>query len=357
MTQPYQLLTRCQHFLRRRYNAAMARVARKLRTVSCKSDWLSAAYYFLGSRSFRREQRSVLAGLVEYEKRVHSPNQSSSLLRRNIHGLEKGLLMRPRRDVFATDYILDTVLCYEKVYKNGESTSEVSWAHDVLKEYFEIVRPHPVVDKARELFESVPSPHASTGNNKTPYVRDLDQPTPVDFSALQSLSMRRRSVRWFEQRPVSRDEIDKAVSLAGQSPSACNRQPFCFLICDTSKDAATVAAMAMGTAGYSENIPALIVVVGRLCDYFSERDRHLIYIDASLAVMSLVYALETLGIGSVCINWPDIDERERKIQETLNLRPYERVIMLLGIGYPARDGKVAYSEKKPLEQLRSYIQL
>jgi hypothetical protein len=57
--------------------------------------------------------------------------------------------------------------------------------------------------------------------------------------------------------------------------------------------ASEVAATAMGTAGFSNNIPALIAVVGDLSAYPAERDRHVIYIDGGLATMQLMLAFET----------------------------------------------------------------
>ena len=115
-----------------------------------------------------------------------------------------------------------------------------------------------------------------------------------------------------------------------------------------------VSEIPMGTKGYAHNIPVIAVIVGRQRAYFSERDRHLIYIDGSLAAMAFMFALETQGIASCPINWPDIEERERKMAKLLGLAPDERPIMLVAIGYPDPEGAVAYSQKKPLEEARFY---
>ena len=96
------------------------------------------------------------------------------------------------------------------------------------------------------------------------------------------------------------------------------------------------------------------MIVGRQRAYFSERDRHLIYIDGALAAMSFVLALETLGLSSCCINWADIEAQERKMARLLQLEPDERVIMLVAIGYPDPEERVPYSAKKMLHTLRRY---
>jgi nitroreductase len=100
-----------------------------------------------------------------------------------------------------------------------------------------------------------------------------------------------------------------------------------------------------------------IVVVGDLSNYFSSRDRHTMYIDASLSVMAFLYALETIGLSSVVINWPDFGLLEKKMKKKLNLKTYERPIMLLAVGYAKEDGMIPCSKKKPLEELRSYNDL
>ena len=97
-----------------------------------------------------------------------------------------------------------------------------------------------------------------------------------------------------------------------------------------------------------------MVLVGEMRNYYGERDRHLIYIDASLAAMSFVLAAETLGLGTCCINWPDIEEYERAADQTLQLEEDQRIIMFLAIGFPDAEGMVAYSQKKPISQICKY---
>lgn len=311
------------------------------------------------SSLFGREQRAVLAGMVRYAQDRATPAESVAVLRRNTHRLEKGLLMRPRRPVFALDYIEETVVCYERAIAASRSVEryceeELHWAFDVLTEYFKAVESHPRVDPLRDRFRQLTTPKWQNGGRYVPYLRNLAVPLPVDYDSLLSLSRRRRSVRWFLPNSVPRELIDQAVELAALSPSACNRQPFVFRIVDDPSMVRSVAAIPYGTAGYEENIPAIVVVVGRLRCYFDERDRHLIYIDGALASMSFLYALETLGLSSCCINWPELADRETEMARVLQLAPDERPIMLIALGYPDPEGMVAYSCKKPLETLRRY---
>ncbi len=320
-----------------------------------RSSWLSSAYYMLFSSAFRREQHSVLYGKSKYNETLKSVENSSYLLRRNIHRLEKGLIMKPRRNLFALDYIEETVHNYQLVWQttsNKNANPELKWAYDVLEQYFQVIGSHPNVERARQIFTSLET--LKQDRPYIPYKRDLSKPASVNYEQLLELAYRRRSVRWYQNKPVPRELIDRAITVAALSPSACNRQPFEFRIFDDPQLVKTVAAIPMGTQGFSENFPAIIVVVGKLRAYFSERDRHIIYIDGSLASMSLMYALETLGLSSCPINWPDIEAKEREMAALLNLEADERVIMLISVGYPDPEGMVPYSQKKPLNLLRRY---
>jgi nitroreductase len=95
----------------------------------------------------------------------------------------------------------------------------------------------------------------------------------------------------------------------------------------------------------------LVVLLGDLGCYPEERDRHVPYIDASLAAMQFMLALETLGLASCPINWPDIEGRERVMDRELALPRHLRPVMLIALGYPDPAGGVPFSAKKSSELL------
>lgn len=311
--------------------------------------WLAAGYYFCVSRQFHREQLATLQGKAAYQKKLTQEVKTSALLRRNIHRLEKGLIMQPRRPVFASDYIGETVRHYADVSCYPEfDAAELRWAFQVLTNYFSAVNAgkNVLVDAARQVFTALPSVDCQAFKPAVPYTRQQIIAADVSFESLSALFLQRRSVRWFVPTPVDPAIIRQAVSIASQAPSACNRQPFRFDLINGQSNAAKIASLAMGTTGFAENIPCLLVVIGDLSCYPAERDRHVIYIDASLATMQLMLALETLGLSTCPINWPDIEFREKLMQKKLGLKIYERPVMLLAVGYADPEGGIAYSQKK-----------
>ncbi len=324
-----------------------------------KRKLLASLYYALFSRSFDREHQAVLEGKIKHIRNTFRHKSNYYLLIRNIHRIEKGLLMRPRKELFARKYISETMDSFETICRTikEEDNEQIQWFEDVLEMYFEVVGSDDLIDRERTRFKSVRESIRSERRKKkkhTPYQRLTDERPPVSYDALYALSRQRRSVRWFTEKRVNKDLIDQCIAVAAQSPSACNRQPFTFHIIDDQKLLKEVVNLPMGTQGYSHNIPVFIVVVGNLDAYFDERDRHLIYIDASLASMSFMLALETLGMSSCPINWADIEVREKKLQKALKLRNDQRPVMCMAVGYPDPEGMVASSQKKSLERLRIY---
>jgi nitroreductase len=311
-----------------------------------KNSFLSAIYYLLFNSKFKREQRAVLLGRIKYSETLKDKGETRALLRRNTHRLEKGLIMRPRRETFAEGYISETVNCFESSLKNLEaSKTERKWASDVLSEYFSVVQDTSTIKAAKSKYKEAQS--ITTSDIKyIPYPQKSLPECSVTYTQLTDLFIRRRSVRWYIEKQVPMEEIERAVKAASLAPSACNRQPFRFYTTIDTDKASEIAQCALGTAGFSQNIPSIIAVVGDLSSYPSEQDRHVIYIDGALAAMQLMLALETLGISSCPINWPDIEDRERLLSKKLSLSYYERPIMLIAIGYADPEGGIPYSQKK-----------
>lgn len=314
------------------------------------SGFMASIYYCFLSREFDREHRAVLLGRLQFARLMRSKGENDPFLRRNVHRLEKGLIMRPRRPTFAEDYIGATVRCYADAALSRDMTrGQQRWAGDVLNDYFAAVGSTPRIDSARSAFASVEN--ATQASYCVPYPHSELPACPVSYDELMVLFRRRRSVRWYLDKPVDNALIQQAVRAASLAPSACNRQPFRFHVVNDSSRAADIASCAGGTAGFHDNLPCVIAVVGDLGAYPEARDRHVIYIDGSLAAMQLMLAFESLGLSSCSINWPDVEERERLLARKLGLGFHERTVMLMAVGYADPTGGIPYSDKKTDEEL------
>lgn len=317
-------------------------------------SFLSRLYFLLFDQAYGFEQQSVLKGKVGYRKGAGIQAASSSLLRRNIHRLEKGLIMRPRRSIFALDYIGETLTVFDSARKiDGFSEKELIWASAVLSEYFSVIDTSHAALKAHfDFFESL---NITNKHEAIPYISQDRAQHTVSYTQLNDLAKARRSTRWYQDKPVSRTLISDAVNIATQAPSACNRQSFRFICIDEKSLISKVAKLPGGTAGFSDNIPCLMAVVGDHSAYLEVRDRHAIYIDSSLASMQFMLACETLGLATCAINWPELKQLDKRVTSLLKLPQHERIIMFIAVGYALPEGGIAYSSKKTAEQLLTYL--
>lgn len=310
-----------------------------------------------------REQSRIRAGQAAFLRDVDEQGKSRYNLRRRVHMIEKGLVMRPRRDVFATAYIERAVDLLVGLCDTVESCShqdEVMWFWSVFDEYFSVVNPglSEAVDRARLKFEEWGGGFKAQSGIDTRFVpsqmsrRARSGISPLD---LEELFRQRASVRWFVRGEVPRHLVDRAVTDALEAPSACNRQPYRFLLIEDPDVVERVASIPGGTNGYANGVRSIAVLLGDMSAFEEERDRHVIYIDSSLAAMQFILSLESRGVSTCCINWPDIRSKESAIRGVLPIRHHEAVIMLIAYGYADPDGSVPASVKKGLDQARLYI--
>lgn len=338
---------------------ALDRLRRALVRWASGSPLRSSVYYAFFSRAFGREHEAVLRGCSSHAG-GRAPGSDAYALRRCIHRVEKGLAMRPRREVFALGYIADAVAALESVSARrlpdggAGDPDELAWAWDVLDLYFRSVGKHPRIEEAERRFRRLPSAGRREGTIKVPAARGGDVAAGPGVDALLALARHRKSVRWFLKKPVPREMIDKAVEVASFSPSACNRQPFMFRVFDDPEWAKRVASVPMGTSGYADNVPVIVVLVGELRAFAEERDRHLIYIDGALAAMAFVHAVEAQGLSSCCINWPELPDKQAEMARLLGLEPDEQIVLLIAVGYADPEGMVCCSQKKPVDRLRRF---
>lgn len=230
------------------------RVERELPEVVYKSRFLSNLYYLLFNNAFAREHQATLAGRVKHIRETEKIKANYFLLVRNTHRIEKGLLMRPRKDVFGKNYIGETVDSFEGVWNDYQdrSNSQLKWFYDVLSEYFAVAGHDEFIQKKNERFTKIiSSDHEKLAIMKksVPYYRNSNDHSSISYDEFYKLTRQRRSVRWFLDKPVDRELIDKAILAANQSPSACNRQPFEFRVFDDRPLVQEVVNYPMGTQG------------------------------------------------------------------------------------------------------------
>ena len=191
--------------------------------------------------------------------------------------------------------------------------------------------------------------------------RELETPVPLspppDRSmslAFSALAVRRRSVREFLSNPVPDELIERAVSLAALSPSACNRQPCRVIVVSEPERRQRLLSHQNGNRGFGHLAPQVLVITSDASGFFDASERHQPYIDGGLFSMSLCFALAAEGAASCCLNWCVAPEDDRAVHELMGLKKSERIVMLMAVGYAPDGTVVPKSPRRSLDEVLAF---
>lgn len=157
----------------------------------------------------------------------------------------------------------------------------------------------------------------------------------------------RYSCRKYIDKPLDRDLVAAVLDIARLAPSACNRQPWQFLVVD-SEPLRSAVADSYGR-DWLRTAPTLIVALGlhgeawhRPSDGKDHTD-----IDVAIAVEHLCLAATAMGLGSCWICNFDAD----RLSAALALPDGVEPVAIVPIGYPAPDVQTSPKNRKPFDQI------
>lgn len=303
-------------------------------------------------KQYQFEYKVLLNGIKEYRRNLKL-RRNEYYLRRQLHRLEKGLIHKNKKKVFALEFILPTVEVFEKLYSVGETYEDfLVYAYSVLSQYFSITESKDErYLQAKKLFESL-SLNFKKKNVEKFYVSTYYNPRKnISFDEFKNLVVSRKSIRHFSSKEVSNEIFEKAIEIARYAPSGCNRQPYRFLVIKDKEILNVVKKLPPGGGGNAFDAPAVVFVIGDQSAFSTTSSSHECYIDASLASMIFVLALECLGVSSCFMNWPHIYQLDQQARKLLNLKPYEVIVTTIAVGYAEEGAICAISKRKEVKQL------
>ncbi len=171
------------------------------------------------------------------------------------------------------------------------------------------------------------------------------------------LIRRRESCRNFDpNRPVEKEKLERCAEAAWLAPSACNGQPWRYLIVTNPALAQKLRPLMMelGMNKFVLKCPAFAVVLQEgtvlkvsLSQRFKKQD--FAPIDVAFSASQFCYAATEQGLSTCIIGWHD----EQKIRELFDLPKSTRVRLILAVGYAA-DDKLREKKRKPIEDVVQY---
>lgn len=177
----------------------------------------------------------------------------------------------------------------------------------------------------------------------------------MDF--LEFVSSRQSDRAFDAERPVEKEKIERIVEAARLAPSACNAQPWHFIVIDDpelkNKVADATSARTLGMNHFTKQAPVHILLVEEKVNLTSGvggwiKKKDYAQMDLGIVAAHIVLAAHAEGLGSCILGWFN----EAKMRELLSIPDSRRIWLDIAIGYSVQP--LRQKKRKPLGEIVSY---
>jgi nitroreductase len=168
----------------------------------------------------------------------------------------------------------------------------------------------------------------------------------------------RQSVRGYTDQPVAREKIERCLEAARLAPSACNSQPWRFVVVDDPglrpQVAVRLSDVIMQGNRFAASAPVLVAVIAqkpnltaRIGAFLKNKPYYLI--DLGIAAEHFCLQAAAEGLGSCMLGWFD----EPAVRKLLAVPSNKRIPLVITLGYPA-SGEIRPKVRKTIDEIRTY---
>jgi nitroreductase len=171
------------------------------------------------------------------------------------------------------------------------------------------------------------------------------------------LIISRQSDRKYSDKPVENEKLERIVEAGRMAPSACNAQPWKFIVVTDQelvlKIAEAASAKLIGMNSFVAQAPVILVIVREKPNMSSKvgatiKNKDYSLIDIGIATENICLQTKAEGLGSCIIGWFD----ERQLRKLLYIPKSKRVELIITIGYSLSDQRE--KRRKPSAETVSY---
>ncbi|OGR43711.1 MAG: hypothetical protein A2X35_08605 [Elusimicrobia bacterium GWA2_61_42] len=179
-------------------------------------------------------------------------------------------------------------------------------------------------------------------------------------SRFLSLAAARRSIRKYKPVPVEKEKLDLCLEAARLAPSACNAQPYKFIVISEpalkEKFCAAAFSGVYSATKFAAAAPAIVAVVsqtGKFSAWLGNQvqDTNFRLMDIGIAAEHFVLAAAEQGLGTCWLGWFSA----KGAAKALGLGSGRKIEVLLSVGYP--DEAPAPRPRRPAQEFCSYNKL
>jgi nitroreductase len=169
---------------------------------------------------------------------------------------------------------------------------------------------------------------------------------------------KRYSVRNYKDTPVPKEKLNRCIEAVRLAPSACNSQPYKFVIVNDPvlKDMLAKAAFEglVDFNHFAYNAPVLVLIVSERQKPFAKiagivKKKNFSLMDIGIAAEHFCLQATEEGLGTCMMGWFN----EKKVKKLLSVSRFKRVELLISVGFSA-DEKSPDKNRKTVEELSSY---
>jgi nitroreductase len=157
----------------------------------------------------------------------------------------------------------------------------------------------------------------------------------------------RRSIRAYAEKPVERALLVRLLEAAMAAPTACNAQPWEFVVVDTPEGMETLRVI-LPHGKY--NAPVAIVVCGSETKALNNCAEKYWVQDCSAALENILVAAAGMELGTVWIGVYPLAERVAALRPVLGLPETVTPLGVVFLGYPSPEGqkepRTQYDERR-----------
>jgi nitroreductase len=171
------------------------------------------------------------------------------------------------------------------------------------------------------------------------------------------LVQNRQSDRVFLDKSVEKEKIERILEAARLAPSACNSQPWKFVVV-TNPEKRTLVADATASKVLSMNhftkqAPVQLVLIEEDSNFTSSvggilKNKHYPHIDLGIAASHISLAATDEGLGSCIVGWCN----EKKVRKALDIPRNKRVLLVIFLGYSNQTLRT--KNRKTMEEIASW---
>lgn len=281
---------------------------------------------------------------------LHKGQKTSYTLLQLSHRLEKGLLIKNPKPMWGWDkaYLM------EKLLKRCENDFSTITANAVLSAYLDAKSKSEFMED-REKYNVFLH---TTGYQTISYeglggTQIVQAPlfSSQEQHQIQRLFFTRHSCREFAKRPVSNEDLTKAIEMALRCPSACNRQPFRIYAIAPEK-----LAEKLGRDHLQYSGDRSLIITGDVRAFTTNEMLDWI-VSPSIFAGYLTLSLHSLGIGSCVVRKDLVNESTYNlaIRTITGMDESEQIILELFIGYYKDEFEVPFSNRAKAESIITFI--